>query len=237
MHRVLSTRTIGQTLINEAAAKGITLEVKDFISVRPAIQDKDRAQIDELLSRKDAVVVFTSKHAVNAVADYIGAHHNGVSPAWKIYCLSSVTIHRAAECFPDADIHGQGSYAADLAAKIAADGVGEIFFFCGNKRRDTLPENLRKEGVTVHEIVVYETSLTPARIPHGYEGVIFFSPSGVESFFSMNDLDETTVCFAIGDTTAEAVRKEVQNQIVISNSQQETTLVQSVVDHYYGIHE
>lgn len=234
MHKVLSTRIITQSLIDAAAAKGVSLEAKDFISVQPAVRRKDMALIDTLLDRKDAVTVFTSKHAVDAVAGYIAEHRRGTSPGWTIYCLSAVTVNRAAAAFPDAHIHGRGSYAADLAAAIARDGVGEVYFFCGNKRRDTLPENLRKEGVRVHELTVYTTSPTPVQVDSDYEGVLFFSPSAVESFLSMNQLDEKAVCFAIGNTTAEALRGEVANQVVVSDSQQENTLVQSVVDYYDG---
>jgi uroporphyrinogen-III synthase len=234
MHKVLSTRIITQSLIDKAAAKGVSLEAKDFISVEPAVRPEDMPLIDSILGRKDIAAVFTSKHAVDAIAGYIAGHKHGTSPGWTIYCLSAVTVNHAAEAFPDAAIHGQGSYAADLAAAIAADGVSEVYFFCGNKRRDTLPENLRKEGVTVHETIVYHTSPTPVQVPGDYEGVVFFSPSAVESFFSMNKLDEKAVCFAIGKTTAETLRKEAPNQVVVSNSQQENTLVQSVIDYYDG---
>ena len=83
-----------------------------------------------------------------------------------------------------------------LAEKIIPEiNDREVIFFCGNLRRNDLPDALRQKGITVREITVYQTSLTPVTIEKEYDAVLFFSPSAAESFFSKNSLPAKTVLF------------------------------------------
>jgi len=77
---------------------------------------------------------------------------------------------------------------------------------------------LKNEGVDVREIVVYTTVKTPVKFDKDMDGIIFFSPSAVNSFFSVNHIKPQTVCFAIGQTTANALRESTGNEVIVSNS-------------------
>lgn len=59
----------------------------------------------------------------------------------------------------------------------------KIVFFCGNKRLQTIPEKLANNGIAVEEVIVYETIETAANIKKQYDGILFYSPSAVQSFF------------------------------------------------------
>jgi uroporphyrinogen-III synthase len=63
---------------------------------------------------------------------------------------------------------------------------------------------------------VYETTLTPQKIKNSVEAILFFSPSGVESYLKDNTLKKE-VCFCIGETTAEALQKTTKNIIIAEN--------------------
>lgn len=98
-----------------------------------------------------------------------------------------------------------------------------FFYFCGTRRRPEIPSILKTEKVSFTEIVCYETVLQEKVFSRPWDGILFFSPSGVESFISSNSL-HNSICFCIGDTTARTAQKYTQN-VVIAN----TTTVESVI--------
>ncbi|MDR6969040.1 uroporphyrinogen-III synthase [Flavobacterium arsenatis] len=119
-------------------------------------------------------------------------------------------------------------YAADLAEIIALIYSKESFtFFSGNLRRDTLPNYLKEANIKFNEIEVYETHLTPQKINTPVDGILFFSPSAVESYLKDNKIKKET-CFCIGNTTAEALEKTTKNIIVANQPTVENTIIQCI---------
>jgi uroporphyrinogen-III synthase len=177
--------------------------------------------------------VFTSSNAVTAVKRYLNEYINYLPPQWKIFCLSGRTkevLEENEELF--GSIEATAPSVADLAKQIVSSRVKEVLFFCGDRRRDELPILLQKAGVIVHEVVVYETIETPVKAADDYHAVLFFSPSAVQSFFSVNQLKENTVCFAIGQTTAKSVTQFTQNKLSISKEPTQEALLSEVI-HYF----
>ena len=86
-------------------------------------------------------------------------------------------------------------------------------FFSGNLRKETLPKALKEANIPFNEIQVYETTLTPNKLNVAVEGLLFFSPSGVESYLLDNKIKKE-VCFCIGETTAEALVSITKNVII-----------------------
>ena len=105
----------------------------------------------------------------------------------------------------------------------------EVIFFCGDQRRDELPGLLKKNKIEVKEIVVYKTIATPKKIEKKYDGILFFSPSAVKSFFQKNKLDKQVMLFAIGNTTADEIKKFSKNKIVVSDVPAGKLLLQKVI--------
>jgi uroporphyrinogen-III synthase len=104
---------------------------------------------------------------------------------------------------------GDSETARSLAELIAEDGVKSALFFCGNIRRNELPNYLAKKEVQLKEKVVYHTLLDPKKIPSQKGDALFFmSPSAVESFAMMNEFDTDLNYFSIGETTASTLRKK-----------------------------
>ena len=123
--------------------------------------------------------------------------------------------------------------AADLAKVIIDSYRTETFtFFSGNIRRNELPFALFESDVELNEIEVYETEPTPQQMGK-FDGVVFFSPSAVESYLSANQLTNET-CFCIGQTTATALEK-ITNKITIANQPSvENTIIQCI-NHYKNL--
>ncbi len=103
--------------------------------------------------------------------------------------------------------------ARELALKIVKEHPQKEFhFFSGNKRREELPEILRENNIIYNETRVYKTSLNPRKFESEFDGILFFSPSGVRSFTEKNPINTTAFC--IGVTTASEARKHTNNFVV-----------------------
>jgi uroporphyrinogen-III synthase len=151
---------------------------------------------------------------MNAV-NTVGAYINGQTPEWTIFCIGNTTRQLAARYFGEQSIHTVGDNAADLADKIISNkSIKQVVFFCGDQRREELPGKLRQNGITVQEVIVYHTISTPHKVDKAYDGILFFSPSAVQSFFYANAVLPTTILFAIGQTTADAIKSFTDNLII-----------------------
>jgi uroporphyrinogen-III synthase len=180
-------------------------------------------------------VVFTSANAVETVKLFLNQGPGGLVPNWDIFCLSGKTKDSVHLYFDSTRIKATADNGKDLAQRIIESGVHEIIFFCANKRRDELPTILQETGIKVHEVVIYETIETPAVSSEIPDAILFFSPSAVSSFFSANQLKKNTVCFAIGQTTANSIADYTDNRIITSESPSQEMMLASV--QYYFQHK
>ena len=121
-------------------------------------------------------------------------------------------------------------YAADLAEIITLIYANESYtFFSGNLRKETLPKALKEAKIKFNEIQVYETSLTPKKVKEAVEAILFFSPSGVESYLKENTIKKE-LCFCIGETTADALPKTVTNIIIASQPSIENVIEGAIAE-------
>jgi uroporphyrinogen-III synthase len=56
---------------------------------------------------------------------------------------------------------------------------------------------LSKKNIELKTINVYEKKISPKKIDFDYDGILFFSPSQIESFFQKNFLKENIIIFCI----------------------------------------
>ena len=123
-------------------------------------------------------------------------------------------------------------YASDLAEIISLIYNKESYtFFSGNLRRDVLPNTLKENGITFNEIEVYETNLTSKKMTDKLAGILFFSPSAVESYLKLNTIKEE-MCFCIGETTAEALENKKIKNILIADKPSVENVIDEVIEHY-----
>lgn len=231
---ILSTMPLPAEWLHTATEHDIQVDCMSFIEVVPVTNDANLNEQVSAIRQQNAVVVFTSASAVEAVC----RQNNFSAPDWKIYCIEKATLKAVNKYFPASQVAGTGMNAEELAGKIMADNeVKEVVFFCGDKRMDTLPTTLLNKGIITREITVYKTEERPQFIEKEYNGYLFYSPSGVSSFFTMNEVPETAVLFAIGHTTAHALKLECANNIVVSEQPSKEILLQTAVDHFTTINQ
>ncbi|MDB5212068.1 MAG: uroporphyrinogen-III synthase [Sediminibacterium sp.] len=225
---ILCTRPVEKSQVEKAKQKGIVLDAFSFIETE-AIENVEVQQEIEWASVEEATVVFTSMNAVEAVTGML----DDFVPAWRIYCIGHRTKQLVTTYFGEHAIAGTADNASELADEIIKnDEAEEVIFFCGNQRREDLPLKLRKHNISVNEIIVYETIAIEHVIDKGYDGILFFSPSAVESFFSKNKIPEQTVLFAIGNTTAKTIHRYSNNRIMISEQPGKDELIEQAMEYF-----
>lgn len=130
------------------------------------------------------------------------------------------------------DVIVNTGYATDLAEIITLIYNQESYtFFCGNLRRNVLPKAFKENGIRFNEIEVYQTNLTPKKIPSKLNGILFFSPSAVESYLKLNTIKDE-ISFCIGKTTAEALENKKIKNIVIAENPTVENVIDEVIEYY-----
>lgn len=235
-YKVFSTKKLEPSLIENAKHSGIEITEQEFISIKPIRNKETFERIIQLAESGINTIALTSSNAVDVLESYHRVGDTSYVIEWKIFCLSGKTKESVeAALFSKKTIIGEARNARELAKEIISQGVKEIIFFCGNKRRIELPTMLKDAGVTVHEIVVYETIETPVTVTDDVGGILFFSPSAVQSFFSVNQLRKNIVCFAIGQTTADSIADFTDNRIIISETPSQEKLLALVQSYFQNI--
>jgi uroporphyrinogen-III synthase len=225
---ILSTRPLQIELINKAAEKNIEIESISFIETKAIEEDYLKERILHL-SHHQLAIVFTSMNAVEAVLLSL----SNKKPNWKIFCIGSTTKKLVKENFGENSIAGTADSASSLAAVIIDQkNISSVIFFCGDKRRDELPEKLSQHNIDVNEIEVYKTLETPHIVNKNYDAIIFYSPSAASSFFSINKINEQTILFAIGSTTAIEIKKYSDNKIIIGKEPSKQLLAEEVINYF-----
>src|SRR5450759_2557524 len=65
-----------------------------------------------------------------------------------------------------------------------------------------------------------------------YDGILFFSPSAVNSFFSLNKINEQIQIFAIGKTTADAIHQQINKDLIIAETPGEEDMIEKVISYF-----
>jgi uroporphyrinogen-III synthase len=225
---ILSTRPLHSALVLEAAARGFEVNCLSFIETE-AVQDPALAHHVQSLADSPHAVVFTSMNAVEAVAALVNK-----KPDWVVYCIGKTTRMLVEELL-QLPVKGTGDDAAALAEAIISADEKELLFFCGNIRRDTLPVKLREAGINLEETIVYHTLATPHRVGKDYKSILFYSPSAVESYFSANKAAPEAVLFAIGPTTADAIRARFSGTIITAEQAGKEELLRTAIRYFETI--
>ena len=226
--KILSTKKITQEAIDKASMNSIEIDELSFITTEPIKDEKLKTVLKSFL-QQNITAVFTSKNAVQAFDQIVNAE-----VPWKIFCIGQSTQKLVAKIFGEEKISGIADSASALSDVILEDKeIKKVFFFCGNQRREELPQKLTAEAIEVEEIVVYETLETPQKLSRKvYDGILFFSPSAVKSFFSLNKINEQTQIFAIGKTTADAIHQHTNKDLIIAEVPSEDEMIEKVIAHF-----
>ncbi len=210
MHTVLSTKLLSLAQKNLLINSGIGIVEYDAVKIN---------FIDFTCDRHIKNVIITSQNAVNAVLQKDIRID-------RCFCVGAKTANLLSE--QGINVVEIADYSRDLAEIILEKYPEEKFvFFCGNRRREELPSLLAESNIHFQEIEVYRTHLDPVTFEQKFDGIMFFSPSGVKSFISANVLNGNSA-FCIGNTTAKEAGKHTKNLITATKPSIENVIVQVV---------
>jgi len=216
--KILSTKKLKSNQRDLLLGAGFSLVDYDAIKIEA---------LDFKMPLKIKNAIFTSQNGVKAILTNEFVHSSKIE---NCFCVGQKTKLLLEE--NNLKVIETADYGTDLAEIITKEYKKEGFhFFCGMSRRDELPTILKRENIKLSEIITYKTTLNPRKFDQDWDGILFFSPSGVESYFQLNEPYKyqrpervETAIFCIGSTTADAAKKYFK-KVVISNS----TSVESVI--------
>ena len=215
--QILSTKIL--TEIQKKALLDANFSVIDADFIQTKSQDFELNEIQDNL-------IFTSQNAAQSVLLHPKSNE---LKSKNVFCVGLKTKALLEENGFNVIVYVD--YASDLAEIITLIYSNESYtFFSGNLRKETLPKALKEAKITFNEIQVYETTLTPQKIKSPLEAILFFSPSGVESYLKENTIKKE-LCFCIGETTAEALVTKSKNILIAAQPSVEN-VIEDVIEEY-----
>ena len=211
--RILSTKVLSQDLEAFVRENGGDYIERDFIRIEAKVSAEDLCD-----SVAHNVVMISSKNAIT-----------GISSSEKllgkeILCVGEKTKHAIEQIC--ATVSHKFNSSSTMAAHAVKNGTPATFI-CGERRMPQVEEAFTKAGIELQIIETYSTHLTPEKIEGELDAVIFYSPSGVESFFSLNgEFSGRAIC--IGSTTEKEARKYTDNTSVSNTSTIESAVEKAI---------
>lgn len=152
-------------------------------------------------------VIITSKNAVEALL----TNYSAVELQFKnIYCVGRRT-KKMIEKRIGKVLHSEKN-AKKLADYLVEFMEGsEVTYFCSDIRLEELPTILADNNIKVNEVEAYQTKLDSVKLSDTVEGVMFYSPSTVQSFKKENNVEDNMIAFCIGETTAKEASKHFKD--------------------------
>jgi hydroxymethylbilane synthase len=219
---VYSTKKLSE-LQKETLSDAIGIMDSDFIKIRfnrisPRVMKKDIEN-----------VIITSQNGVEAI---LNSFTRDELKFKNIYCVGRRTkklienrIGKVTKVAKNAKI---------LAAYLSTELKNkEVTYFCSNVRMDILPAYLQTHDIVVNEVEAYKTMLSPIQLDDAVSGVLFYSPSGIESYLKENTTNK--VAFCIGETTAVEARKHFEN-VEVAYMPSVDSVLELVNSHYTKAH-
>ncbi|MEO9571531.1 MAG: hydroxymethylbilane synthase [Polaribacter sp.] len=216
--KIYSTKKLSKVQ-KENLSKTIGVEDSDFIKIR-----FNRIPIKVVKNQIENVVI-TSQNGVEALLNSFTKEEMNFK---NIFCVGRRTKKLIENRI------GKVAYvtksAKKLADYLAKDlKVKEVTYFCSNVRLDVLPVFLKAHEVVVNEVEAYKTMLSSVKVSNDVSGVLFYSPSGIESYLQDNSTEK--VAFCIGETTAKEARKHFKN-VLVANLPSVDSVLEKVNIHY-----
>lgn len=179
--------------------------------------------------------IFTSTNGVKALEELMSSGLQ-VRPETQIFAVGSKTRDALQELGLDAKIPRTEDN-KHLAELIIAEGkINSVIYFHGNLSRAEMTERLKEDEIEVIELEVYRTIVKAVELPNKpISGILFYSPSAVSGFKQGEGFDkELPPLFAIGPTTAKALKKETDQHIEIAGQPDTEVLLRTVSNYIFS---
>jgi uroporphyrinogen-III synthase len=232
--RILSTRHLDEEALHYAYEKNWHVDVIPFIEIKGIMAKEDAEKCHSLFSdnQHPIILIFSSMNGVEWFGRGLEKEGQKLPSGVATLCVGKKTANRAAE-----QLKAVPLFIADnsktLLSNIKSNFSTSTGFIypCAKERLDTLPNGLRKSEYAVQEIPVYESKAIPKKISDHYDALLFFSPSAVASFFTLNSWPDNALGICIGETTALSLLKMGVDSILVPTKPDEMEMIK-LLDHY-----
>ena len=198
-----------------------------------------------VLQQYDAIAAFTTNtpSAFDPVALHVFTSSNAVRACFPsatstftpldCCCVGEKTRdlllglgHRVLEC----------AMAATALATVLVEKYSEryVYFYSGNRSLRVIPDALRAAERGFSEVEVYHTEFKINPFDTNFDVVLFFSPSGVASYFN-SEATTMPMAICIGETTANAAKEHTKKYITANTPSVEAVLLAAI--HLIETHE
>jgi uroporphyrinogen-III synthase len=224
MVQILATKKLSKALKKKFTNANLVLVEKKFIQTKticfttPNLKD---------------YLIFTSKKAVKSVLK--GRIKNVlIQPCFCVGNKTKSYLEKNGFVVKETT-----AYAEDLIEIIDRKYKKNSFnFFCGNIRKNTIPNFFQENKIENIETIVYTTEVKKHHLIEEFDGILFFSPSGVAGFLKNNTLGGK-ICFCIGTTTAKAIANNLDvsehKNIIIASEPTVENVINEVIKYYKRI--
>ncbi len=210
--RILSTKKLKSNQKQFLLNAGFRLVEADFIQIK--------SHKINIASNYD-FLIFTSQNAVLIVLEN---ENHPILKSKISFCVGVKTRQLLEE--NGFQVEQSFDYAEELVEYLLKYHSDKKFtFFSGNLRRDTIPNAFQKNNIIFEEIEVYQTLLIPHKFDNQLDGILFFSPSAVQSYVKENTITNE-ICFCIGTTTA--LELATNNKIIAKQPTVENVIIQCI---------
>jgi hydroxymethylbilane synthase len=216
---------------NIYSTKSLTDDQRFLLNDKVKVESSDFVKISlnrihpRFLKNEIQNVVITSQNAVEALL----TNYSAVELQFKnIYCVGRRTKKMIENRI------GKVAHTAKNAKKLAeylVDNIEgtEVTYFCSDLRLDDLPTILTDNNIVVNEVEAYQTKLDSVKLPESVEGVMFYSPSTIQSYKKENDVKG--IAFCIGETTAKEAKKHFKD-VRVAKVPTVESVIELVNQHY-----
>ena len=219
--RLLATKKLTLSLKDRLIQRGFSVIEYPFIEIRP---------LEAHLASINNCLLFTSQNAVEIA--FSNTQLRPLLSGKKIFCVGEKTKTKIEEKGEKVLKFAQNS--ALLVDFLKKNYKNESFsFFCGKRRRPEIEAFFSgpDDRLLIHEL--YETLLTPKTMNQSFDGILFFSPSGVESYFQSNAWKPNQYGFCIGPTTASVLASYTTSYTVARQASEAQLLL--CIQKYYRL--
>lgn len=163
--------------------------------------------------------IFSSQNAVQSIVDKKIKIEN-------VFCVGEKTKQFLIE--NGQNVVKMSKNASELGDFIKKNYQNEDFyFFSGNLRMEAIPGSIKASKNSIFELKTYKTELNSMNFDQKWDGILFFSPSAVQSFTTYNSITNTPN-FCIGNTTAKEAKKHTELIYIADNQSIEGVIEKAI---------
>lgn len=228
--KILSTKILNPELIKEVRQDGYEITCMPFIDIQLVSNQDLKSELKKIIETKPKALVFTSVNAVNSWIENVGKK---AGSGTTIFCISGKTRDACSKLKEVENIYHKIN--SDKLAETIIQLKGSlknVYYITGNLHLKTIPNKLKEAGMICNKVYVYHNNPLNTQVDFIPDAVLFFSPSAVESYFSQNKMYNHTQYFAIGKTTANAIKNATYRSPILPDFPSQEEMIKKLYEHY-----